>query len=70
MWKDVMPRELYAFLGILIMSGANNSNTDHTIDMWKATATSFILSGEWESTDFGTSSDLSELMKLIPEMYA
>lgn len=37
-WKDVTPRELYAFLGILIMSGANNSNTDHTTDMWKATA--------------------------------
>jgi len=34
MWRQ----EIYAFLGILIMSGTNNSNTDHTTDMWKSTA--------------------------------
>ena len=34
-WKDLTPSELYGFLGILIAAGANNSNTDHTTDMWK-----------------------------------
>lgn len=33
-WKELTLQEFYAFLGILIMSGANNSNTDHSTDMW------------------------------------
>lgn len=37
-WKYLIPRELYAFFGILIAAGANNSNTDHTTDMWKTTS--------------------------------
>ena len=27
-----------AFIGILICSGVNNSNTDHTNEMWKSTS--------------------------------
>ena len=29
---------MYAFIGILISSGVNNSNTDHTSEMWKSTS--------------------------------
>lgn len=31
-------RELYGFLGILISSGVNNSNYDHTTDMWRSSS--------------------------------
>lgn len=34
-WKNVTSREMYAFLGILIYTGANNSNTGHVSEMWK-----------------------------------
>jgi len=37
-WKPVTSQELYAFFGILICSGVNNSNTDHTTEMWKSTS--------------------------------
>ncbi|XP_071567686.1 piggyBac transposable element-derived protein 4-like [Temnothorax nylanderi] len=37
-WKAVTPQEFYAFSGILICSGVNNSNTDHTSEMWKTTS--------------------------------
>lgn len=37
-WKYLISCELYAFFGILIAAGANNSNTDHTTDMWKTTS--------------------------------
>lgn len=33
-WKPVTIPEIYSFFGILICAGANNSNTDHTFDMW------------------------------------
>lgn len=33
-WKPVTIPELYSFFAILICAGANNSNTDHTFDMW------------------------------------
>ena len=29
---------MYAFIGILICSGVNDSNTDHTSEMWKSTS--------------------------------
>nr|XP_047129361.1 uncharacterized protein LOC124809345 [Hydra vulgaris] len=35
-WKNLELQELYAFLAILITSGANNSNTDNTKDMWQS----------------------------------
>lgn len=41
-WKKITREEMYAFFGILISSGANNSNTDHVTDMWKKS--SFPLS--------------------------
>lgn len=34
-WKKVELQEFYAFLAILITSGANNSNTDNTKEMWQ-----------------------------------
>lgn len=34
-WKNLELQEFYAFLAILITSGANNSNTDNTVDMWQ-----------------------------------
>ncbi|XP_065678219.1 uncharacterized protein LOC136093186 [Hydra vulgaris] len=34
-WKNLEHQELYAFLAILITSGANNSKTDNTKDMWQ-----------------------------------
>lgn len=37
-WKPVSAQEMYAFFGILICSGVNNSNTDHTTEMWKSTS--------------------------------
>ena len=37
-WKNVTSREMYAFLGILICAGANNSNTDHISEMWKSSS--------------------------------
>ncbi|XP_058789554.1 piggyBac transposable element-derived protein 4 [Phymastichus coffea] len=37
-WRPVTMQEMYAFIGILICSGANNSNTDHTSEMWKSTS--------------------------------
>lgn len=36
-WKPVTSQEMYAFFGILICSGVNNSNIDHTSEMWKST---------------------------------
>ncbi|XP_018395958.1 PREDICTED: piggyBac transposable element-derived protein 4-like [Cyphomyrmex costatus] len=33
-WKPVTVQEIYSFMAILICSGVNNSNTDHTSDMW------------------------------------
>ena len=35
-WKNLEFQEFYAFLTILITSGANNSNTDNTKDMWQS----------------------------------
>jgi len=32
-WKPVTVQEMYSFIAILICSGVNNSNTDHTSDM-------------------------------------
>ena len=32
-WRPVTTQEMYAFIGILICSGVNNSNTDHTSEM-------------------------------------
>ncbi|XP_019697919.2 piggyBac transposable element-derived protein 4-like [Harpegnathos saltator] len=37
-WKNVTLNEMYAFLGILICAGANNSNTDHVEEMWKSSS--------------------------------
>ena len=37
-WTAVTSSEMYAFLGVLICAVANNSNTDHTTDMWKASS--------------------------------
>lgn len=37
-WRPVSTSEMYAFIGVLICSGANNSNTDHASDMWKSTS--------------------------------
>ena len=37
-WRPVTTQEMYAFIGILICSGVNNSNTDHTSEMWKSTS--------------------------------
>lgn len=34
-WKDLTATEFYAFMRILIASGANNSNTDHVFDLFK-----------------------------------
>ncbi|KAL4084072.1 hypothetical protein QTP88_029388 [Uroleucon formosanum] len=34
-WNNLTSQEFRAFLGVLIMSGANNSNTDHTTEMWR-----------------------------------
>jgi len=34
-WKNLELQEFYAFLAILITSGANNSNTDNAKDMWQ-----------------------------------
>lgn len=33
-WKPVTIPEIYSFIAVLICAGANNSNTDHTFDMW------------------------------------
>ncbi|CAB3221176.1 unnamed protein product [Arctia plantaginis] len=33
-WKPITIPETYSFFGILICAGANNSNMDHTFDMW------------------------------------
>lgn len=35
-WKNLDLVEFYAFLAILITSGANNSNTDNSIEMWQS----------------------------------
>ena len=35
-WQNLELQEFYAFLAILIISGANNSNTDNTKDMWQS----------------------------------
>ena len=35
-WQNLELQEFYAFLAILITSGANNSNTDNTKDMWQS----------------------------------
>jgi hypothetical protein len=37
-WNNLTSQEFHAFLGVLIMSGANNSNTDHTTEMWRTTS--------------------------------
>lgn len=37
-WKPVTSQEIHAYIGILIASGVNNSNTDHTSEMWKSTS--------------------------------
>ncbi|XP_018407391.1 PREDICTED: piggyBac transposable element-derived protein 4-like [Cyphomyrmex costatus] len=34
-WKDLTVREFNLFLGILITSGVNHSNTQYGLDMWK-----------------------------------
>ncbi|XP_076267092.1 piggyBac transposable element-derived protein 4 isoform X2 [Rhynchophorus ferrugineus] len=34
-WKNLELQEFYAFLAILITSGANNSNTDNAREMWQ-----------------------------------
>ncbi|KAF7278930.1 hypothetical protein GWI33_007833 [Rhynchophorus ferrugineus] len=34
-WKNLELQEFYAFLAILITSGANNSNTDNVREMWQ-----------------------------------
>ena len=36
LWLNLELQEFYAFLAFLITSGANNSNTDNTIDMWQS----------------------------------
>ena len=36
-WRPVTTQEMYLFIGILIYSRVNNSNTDHTSAMWKST---------------------------------
>lgn len=36
LWNPVTRQEIYSFMAILICSGANNSNTDHTKDMWNS----------------------------------
>ncbi|CAB3232002.1 unnamed protein product [Arctia plantaginis] len=33
-WKPITIPKTYSFFGILICAGANNSNMDHTFDMW------------------------------------
>ena len=33
-WKPFTIQEIYSFMAILICSGVNNSNSDHTTDMW------------------------------------
>ena len=35
-WKNLELQEFYALLAILITSGANNSSTDNTKDMWQS----------------------------------
>lgn len=37
-WKDVTVPEMYAFIGLLIMTGANHSNNDNTKDLWAITS--------------------------------
>lgn len=37
-WNNLTSQEFHAFLGVLIMCGAYNSNTDHTTDMWQTTS--------------------------------
>jgi len=37
-WDNLTVTEYYAFLGVLIMSGANNSNNDHSTEMWRSTS--------------------------------
>lgn len=37
-WTNLILQEFYAFLRILIMSGTNNSNTVHSLEMWKSTS--------------------------------
>lgn len=37
-WRDLTRHEFYSFLGILIAAGANNANTDSSMDMWKITS--------------------------------
>ena len=37
-WRPVTTQEMYRFIRILICSGVNNSNTDHTSEMWKSTS--------------------------------
>ena len=34
-WDNVTSTEIYAYIGILIGAAENNSNTDHTFEMWK-----------------------------------
>lgn len=38
LWTPVAIQEMCAFIGVLICSGANNSNVDHTSEMWKSTS--------------------------------
>ncbi|XP_071052904.1 uncharacterized protein [Onthophagus taurus] len=38
LWKPITIQEMYAFIGVLISSGVNNSNVDHTSEMWKSTS--------------------------------
>ena len=35
-WKNLELHDFYAFLAILITSGANNSNTDNTKNLWQS----------------------------------
>jgi len=37
-WKNITSQELYAFLGVLICAGANNSNIDHINEMCKSSS--------------------------------
>lgn len=37
-WRPVTTQEIYAFMGVLIAAGVNNSNNDHTSEMWKSTS--------------------------------
>lgn len=38
LWNPVPVKEMYPFIAVLISAGVNNSNVDHTTEMWKTTS--------------------------------